>query len=92
MFASQERNAELKRKKQQQIAEEEEKKRLASEVEKRKNQMILEEIRDKELEQAKALLEDVGKQRKRKIKKSFLDGVSLNLVLCYLYVAGMSIC
>ncbi|XP_030949558.1 eukaryotic translation initiation factor 3 subunit A-like [Quercus lobata] len=69
-----ERNAELKRRKQQQIAEEEEKKRLASEVEKRKNQMILEEIRDKELEQAKALLEDVGKQRKKKIKKSFLDG------------------
>lgn len=69
-----ERSAELKRKKQQQIAEEEEKRRLASEIEKRKTQMILEEIRDKELEQAKALLEDVGKRGKKKIRKSVLDG------------------
>lgn len=76
MCASKERSAELKRKKQQQIAEEEEKRRLASEIEKRKTQMILEEIRDKELEQAKALLEDVGKRGKKKIRKSVLDGVS----------------
>ncbi|KAG2695703.1 hypothetical protein I3760_07G025200 [Carya illinoinensis] len=69
-----ERNAEMRRKKQQQIAEEEEKRRLASEIEKRKSQMILDEIHDKEIAQAKALLEDVGKHRKKKLRKSVLDG------------------
>ncbi|XP_041017495.1 eukaryotic translation initiation factor 3 subunit A-like [Juglans microcarpa x Juglans regia] len=69
-----ERNAEMRRKKQQLIAEEEEKRRLASEIEKRKNQMILDEIHDKEIAQAKALLEDVGKHRKKKLRKSVLDG------------------
>lgn len=63
----------MRRRKQEQIAEEEEKRRLAAEIEKRRNQMILDEIREKEIEQAKALFQDVGKRSRRKIKN--LDGV-----------------
>jgi hypothetical protein len=37
--------------------------------------MILDDIRDKEIEQAKALLQDVGK-RNKKMRKSILEGVS----------------
>ncbi|KAB1202174.1 Eukaryotic translation initiation factor 3 subunit A [Morella rubra] len=70
-----ERNVEVQRKKQQQIAEEEEKRRLAAEMEKRKNKTILDEIRDKETEETKALQEDVGKRHKKMVGKSVLDNL-----------------
>ena len=68
-----EREEELKRLKQQKITEEAEQRRLATEYEQRKHQRILKEMEERELEEAKALLQEkFGK----KTKKPIIEGVS----------------
>lgn len=64
----------------QKITEEAEQRRLASEYERRKNQRILREIEERELEEAKALLQEAEKRSKKKGKKPIIDGVS---ILCF---------
>lgn len=61
----------------QKITEEAEQRRLASEYERRKNQRILREIEERELEEAKALLQEAEKRSKKKGKKPIIDGVSI---------------
>lgn len=70
-----EREEESKRLKQQKITEEAEQRRLAAEFEQRKNQRILREIEERELEEAQALLEEAQKGVKKKGKKPILEGV-----------------
>lgn len=84
----QEREEESKRLKQQKITEEAEQKRLAAEYEQRKNQRILREIEERELEEAQALLEEAERRRggKKGGKKPILEGVSLNYI-CKLNLA-----
>lgn len=64
----------------QKITVEAEQRRLASEYERRKNQRILREIEERELEEAKALLQEAEKRSKKKGKKPIIDGVS---ILCF---------
>lgn len=65
----------MKRQQQQKTNEEAEQKRLASEYEKRKIQRIQKEIEERELEEAKALLQEkFGKKQ----KKPIIEGVSGN--------------
>ena len=76
-FAFKEREEESRRLKQQKITEEAEQKRLVAEFEHRKNQRILREIEERELEEAQALLEEAEKRSKKKGgKKPILEGVS----------------
>lgn len=63
--------------KQQKITEEAEQRRLASEYEQRKNQRILKEIEERELEEAQVLLQEAEKRSKKKGKKPVLEGVSM---------------
>lgn len=63
--------------KQQKITEEAEQRRLASEYEQRKNQRILKEIEERELEEAQVLLQEAEKRGKKKGKKPVLEGVSM---------------
>ncbi|KAJ0250280.1 Eukaryotic translation initiation factor 3 subunit A [Hirschfeldia incana] len=69
-----EREEEQKRLKLQKLTEEAEQKRLAAELLERRKQRILREIEEKELEEAKALLEDTEKRMKKGKKKTLLDG------------------
>ncbi|KAK1403588.1 Eukaryotic translation initiation factor 3 subunit A [Heracleum sosnowskyi] len=69
-----EREEESRRLKLQKITEEAEQRRLASEYERRKNQRILREIEERELEEAKALLQEAEKRSKKKGKKPIIDG------------------
>lgn len=59
----------------QKITEQAEQKRLASEYEQRKNQRILREIEEQELQEAQALLQEAVRGKK-KGKKPILEGVS----------------
>lgn len=56
------------------MTEEAEQKRVSAELEQRRNQRILKEIEDRELEEAQAMLQEAEKRSKRK-KKPVLDGV-----------------
>ncbi|CAL5339403.1 unnamed protein product [Camellia sinensis] len=69
-----EREEESKRLKLQKITEEAEQKRLASEYEQRKNQRIIREIEERELEEAQALLQEAEKRSKKKGKKPLIEG------------------
>ncbi|KAL2502890.1 Eukaryotic translation initiation factor 3 subunit A [Forsythia ovata] len=69
-----EREEEAKRLKLQKITEEVEQRRLASEFEQMKNQRILREIEERELEEAQALLQEAEKRSKKKGKKTVLEG------------------
>ncbi|NP_001311594.1 eukaryotic translation initiation factor 3 subunit A [Nicotiana tabacum] len=68
-----ERVEETKRRDVQKMTEEAEQKRIAAEYEQRRNQRILKEIEDRELEEAQALLHEAEKRSKRK-KKPVLEG------------------
>lgn len=72
----QEREEESRRLKQQKITEEAERKRLAAEYAQRRNQRILKEIEERELEEAQQLLKEAGKRGKKKGKKPIMEGVS----------------
>ncbi|XP_075486556.1 eukaryotic translation initiation factor 3 subunit A-like [Primulina tabacum] len=69
-----EREEEAKRHKLLKITEEAEQKRLATEFEQMKNQRILREIEERELEEAQALLLEAEKRSKKKGKKQVLEG------------------
>lgn len=71
-----EREEESKRLRQQKITEEAEQRRLANEYEQRKNQRILREIEEREMEEAQALLQEAEKRIKKKGKKPIIEGVS----------------
>lgn len=68
------------------MTEEAEQKRVSAELEQRRNQRILKEIEDRELEEAQAMLQEAEKRSKRK-KKPVLDGVRTNFgpILVYLF-------
>lgn len=55
------------------MTEEAEQKMVAAELEQRRNQRILKEIEDRELEEAQAMLQEAEQRSKRK-KKPVLDG------------------
>ena len=65
----------MRRLKLQKLTEEAEQKRLASEYEQRKNQRILKEIEERELEEAQALLQEAEKRKGRRGKKPIIEGV-----------------
>ncbi|KAL4560593.1 hypothetical protein LXL04_032746 [Taraxacum kok-saghyz] len=69
-----EREEESRRLKQQKITEEAERKRLAAEFAQRRNQRILKEIEERELEEAQQLLKEAGKRGKKKGKKPIMEG------------------
>lgn len=71
-----EREEELKRLQQQKNNEEAEQKRLATEFERRKLQRIQKEIEEREIEEAKALLQEKFDKFGKKVKKTVLEGVS----------------
>ncbi|CAN0897176.1 Eukaryotic translation initiation factor 3 subunit A [Linum grandiflorum] len=70
-----EREQESKRLSEQKRTEEQEQKRLAAEYERLKNQRILREIEERELEEAQAYLEEAEKRSKKKGgKKPIIEG------------------
>ncbi|CAH1441890.1 unnamed protein product [Lactuca virosa] len=69
-----EREEESRRLKQQKITEEAERKRLAAKYAQRRNQRILKEIEERELEEAQQLLKEAGKRGKKKGKKPIMEG------------------
>ncbi|CAN1784204.1 Eukaryotic translation initiation factor 3 subunit A [Linum perenne] len=70
-----ERELESKRLSEQKRTEEQEQKRLAAEYERLKNQRILREIEERELEEAQAYLEEAEKRSKKKGgKKPLIEG------------------
>ncbi|XP_059296396.1 eukaryotic translation initiation factor 3 subunit A-like [Lycium ferocissimum] len=73
LLLEKERVEESKRREHQKMTEEAEQKRVAAELEQRRNQRILKEIEDRELEEAQAMLQEAEKHSKRK-KKPVLDG------------------
>ncbi|KAJ8533950.1 hypothetical protein K7X08_007274 [Anisodus acutangulus] len=74
LLLEKERVEESKRREHQKMTEEAEQKRVAAELEQRRNQRILKEIEDRELEEAQAMLQEAENHSKRK-KKPVLDGV-----------------
>lgn len=70
----------------QKITEEAEQRRLANEYEQRKNQRILKEIEERELEEAQLLLQEAEKRIKKKGKKPIIEGVSWNLHLIRFFI------
>lgn len=76
-WLAQEREEEAKRLKIQKITEEAEQRRLATEFEQMKNERILREIEQRELEEAEAFRQEAEKRGGRKKgKKPILEGVS----------------
>ncbi|KAK4725014.1 hypothetical protein R3W88_027793 [Solanum pinnatisectum] len=73
LLLEKERVEESKRREHQKMTEEAEQKRVSAELEQRRNQRILKEIEDRELEEAQAMLQEAEKRSKRK-KKPVLDG------------------
>ncbi|KAJ8570708.1 hypothetical protein K7X08_037680 [Anisodus acutangulus] len=73
LLLEKERVEESKRREHQKMTAEAEQKRIAAELEQRRNQRILKEIEDRELEEAQAMLQEAEKHSKRK-KKPVLDG------------------
>lgn len=67
---------ESRRRELQKMTEDAEQKRIAAEYEQRRNQRILKEIEDRELEEAQAMLQEAEKRSKRK-KKPVVEGVSI---------------